>query len=103
MRFKAAGYLRHDLDIQTSTNAVDDLIRQQRLERFDAALEDLSPSLRAPLVLTALREMSQKDAALALGITVKGVETRVRRAKQNLRLALREPSEHERATGAANG
>ena len=56
----------------------------QRLGRLEAAIADLPAQLKAPLLLTALEERSQAEAAAILGISVKAVETRVARARRKL-------------------
>lgn len=48
------------------------------------AIENLPETVRSPLVLTALKGMSHKDAAAALGLTPKAVEVRVYRARKML-------------------
>jgi RNA polymerase sigma-70 factor (ECF subfamily) len=61
---------------------------RQLLARLRRAIAELPASLREPLVLCAVEEMSQAEAALMLGITVKAVETRVRRARIRLETML---------------
>lgn len=51
------------------------------LNRTLAAIATLPDALREPLLLCAVEELSQAEAAEALGISVKAVETRVRRAR----------------------
>lgn len=65
-----------------------ELIRGQKLAALRRAIDGLPLRLREPLVLTALEGMSQQEAADALDVTVKAVETRVRRARAKLALAL---------------
>lgn len=61
---------------------------RQELERTMRAIAALPAATREPLVLCAIDGMSQADAAIVLGISVKAVETRVRRARETLRIAL---------------
>ena len=53
-------------------------------ERLDRAIAALPAKLKQPLLLTALEGFSQQDAAQALGISVKAVETRIYRARKLL-------------------
>ena len=48
----------------------------------------LPSRLKEPLLLTAIDEMSQAQAAAVLGVTVKTIETRVARARCRLAQAL---------------
>lgn len=57
---------------------------RQYLHRLRRAIADLPATLREPLVLCAIEEVPQAEAAAILGITVKAVETRVRRARLRL-------------------
>ena len=61
---------------------------RQELERTLRAIAALPAATREPLVLCAIDGMSQADAATVLRISVKAVETRVRRARDALRIAL---------------
>ena len=54
------------------------------LKALDQAIAALPASLKAPLVLTALEGLSQKEAASVLGLSTKAVEVRVYRAKRQL-------------------
>jgi RNA polymerase sigma-70 factor (ECF subfamily) len=51
---------------------------------LELAIAALPASLKAPLVLTALEGLSQKEAGEALGLSAKAVEVRVYRAKRQL-------------------
>lgn len=63
---------------------------EQREEsaRLRAAIALLPTNLREPLLLCAVEEMKQTDAAALLGITPKAVETRIRRARAQLAQSL---------------
>jgi RNA polymerase sigma factor (sigma-70 family) len=63
---------------------------QMRLAALEAAIAALPAALKEPLLLTAFEDMSQAEAAIVLGISTKAVETRVYRAKQKLRDALKD-------------
>ena len=64
---------------------VDDALgTRQQLERLRRAIVSLPVTLKDPLVLCTIEEMSQADAAEVLGITAKAVETRIYRARQRL-------------------
>jgi RNA polymerase sigma-70 factor, ECF subfamily len=56
--------------------------------RIAAAVSLLPPKLRATLVLREVHEMSMKDAAGTLGVTVAAVKTRLLRARRALRQSL---------------
>ena len=59
------------------------------LVRLDGAIAALPVQLKEPLLLTAFEGMSQQEAADALGLTVKAIETRVYRARKLLAEALK--------------
>ena len=52
--------------------------------RLHAAIAALPTTLKEPLLLTAIEERSQAEAAAILGVSIKAVETRVARARQML-------------------
>lgn len=54
------------------------------VERVGRAIAELPASLREPLVLRTVQDLSQAETAAILGITEKAVETRVRRARARL-------------------
>jgi RNA polymerase sigma factor CnrH len=54
------------------------------MKALDQAIAALPPSLKEPLVLTALEGLSQKEAGDVLGLSAKAVEVRVYRAKRQL-------------------
>ncbi len=58
--------------------------RREELAGLEAALAQLPPDLREPLVLTALEGFSQAEAASMLGMTQKAVGMRVYRARKLL-------------------
>ncbi|MFE8585545.1 RNA polymerase sigma factor [Sphingomonas sp. NCPPB 2930] len=60
-------------------------IERDSLARTLAALDTLPEALRAPLILCAIEGLSQAEAAEALGLSVKAVELRIRRARTELR------------------
>ncbi|WP_052072251.1 RNA polymerase sigma factor [Sphingopyxis sp. MWB1] len=60
------------------------------LARVRAAMAALPPRLREVLLLRGVEEMSQAEAAATLGVSQKTVETRLYRARQQLRDALDE-------------
>lgn len=87
VRLKSAIYL-DDFAPDAEADAESVLIHAEDLVAFHGAIDSLPEALRQPLLLTALAGFSQRDAADQLGVTVKGVETRVRRARAALRDAL---------------
>jgi len=70
--------------------AADDAAPEARLAALDAAIAALPATLKEPLLLTVFEQMSQAEAAELLGVSAKAVETRVYRAKQRLRVALKD-------------
>jgi len=62
--------------------------RERRLLALEAAIAALPAPLRAALILTAIEGLSHEQAGAALGVTAKAVETRVYRARQDLRRRL---------------
>lgn len=61
---------------------------RQELTRTMRAISDLPAAIREPIVLRTIEGLSQAETAEALGISEKAVETRLRRARDRLRLAL---------------
>jgi RNA polymerase sigma factor CnrH len=57
---------------------------REALDRLDSAIASLPLRLREPLILTVFESLSHREAAEALGVSEKAVETRVYRAKQGL-------------------
>ena len=65
------------------------LLRDEALQRIEAAIEALQPQYREALVLTVIENLSDADAAAQLGITRKVIENRVLRAKERLASLIR--------------
>lgn len=61
------------------------------LRRTEAAINQLPFGLREILVLRGIEELSQSEAALTLGISEKAAETRLYRARTQLKRLLEEP------------
>lgn len=59
-------------------------IASATLGRVHSEIRDLPPSIRDPLVLTALEGLSFKEAGAVLGLTPKAIELRVARARAKL-------------------
>jgi RNA polymerase sigma-70 factor (ECF subfamily) len=78
------------LDGQEALAAVDPdsgaehLDGRAELRRVEIAIRALPENLRTPLVLVAVTGLTQTEAALAMGISVKSVETRIGRARRYL-------------------
>jgi RNA polymerase sigma-70 factor (ECF subfamily) len=69
--------------------AVHDPVMQKEVDaEIQAALGELSPKLRAAIVLTCLQQMSVKDAAKTEGCTTATMYWRVHRARKQLHLRL---------------
>lgn len=63
-------------------------VRSEQLELAQAAIDDLPEELKAAFLLTVMEEMSQEEAGIVLGLSVKAVEARVYRARKLLRQSL---------------
>lgn len=66
----------------------DSAMRDESAARVRAAVLALPDELREPLVLAVYEEKSQAEIGLILGLTVKAVEHRVARAREQLRKKL---------------
>jgi len=60
----------------------------ERAEAVRRAVAELPTELRTPLILAEYEECSQAEIGEILGCTAKAVETRIYRARQQLRVAL---------------
>jgi len=76
------------LPTEEPPTSTEDVQKDDRLLRLDAAIAALPAFYKEPLLLTAISGLSQKDAALQLNTTVKAIEMRVRRARQKLQQEL---------------
>ena len=72
--------------IASDSNPFDDAVREQLQDRVAAAVAELPPLMRLPLVLVEIAEIPLKDVARVLGLKLGTVKSRVHRA----RLAVRE-------------
>jgi RNA polymerase sigma-70 factor (ECF subfamily) len=72
-----------------------DLQTEERAHSVRTALAALPQELRQPLILAVYQEMPQAQIAAILKCSVKAVETRIYRAKQQLRLRLAEMMQAE--------
>ncbi|MCW5701624.1 MAG: RNA polymerase sigma factor [Bradyrhizobium sp.] len=73
------------LDMPSAETAAAD---REELDRTVEAIANLPAALREPLILHALTGLSQAETAQTLKISEKAVETRLRRARQELRSIL---------------
>lgn len=87
VRQRSAIYLQ-DCGPQAEPEADTAIIEWQGHNRLRQAVQALPQALREPLILTALQELPHREVAERLGLTVKAVETRVRRARQQLQAQL---------------
>ena len=60
------------------------VVSAQRRAAVQKAIDRLPTKLKGPLLLTYCGELTQQEAALLVGVSVKTVETRVYRARQQL-------------------
>jgi RNA polymerase sigma-70 factor (ECF subfamily) len=58
---------------------------RETIRAVQAAIQELPHKLRFPLVFCVLEENTQEECAVALGISIKAVETRIYRARKHLR------------------
>ncbi|MEY4199585.1 MAG: hypothetical protein RLZZ265_1325 [Verrucomicrobiota bacterium] len=73
---------------QDGPTPTDDAQRQERAEAVRRALATLPEELRQPLILAEYEERSHAEIGAILGCTAKAVETRIYRARQQLRASL---------------
>ena len=66
----------------------DSIAKEERLETVRRAVSNLPDELRTPLVLAEYEELSQSEIGEILGCSVKAVETRIYRARKELRKSL---------------
>lgn len=84
-----AGYEEEFPEARDPTPAPDDAaMRDEAAARVRAAVLALPAELREPLVLAAYEEKSQAEIGAILGLTVKAVERRIARAREQLRKTL---------------
>ena len=74
------------IDWQTIPEAV--LTGSEAMAQVDAALETLSPTLRAVFILRDIENLSSEEVAQALDISISAVKVRLHRARLALREAL---------------
>lgn len=65
-------------------SGADYLNDRAELQRVESAIRALPENLRTPLVLVTVTGLTQPEAAAALGISLKAVETRIGRARRYL-------------------
>ncbi len=70
--------------IQSDENLETVIDDKRKLEAVQKAIAGLPKTLREPLILCTLQNMSQKQAAEILKLSPKAVETRIYRARQSL-------------------
>lgn len=73
----------------SETSEASDPELETRLAELDRAIAALPSALKEALLLTAFDGLSQQEAGELLGVSAKAIETRIYRAKQHLRDALR--------------
>ena len=72
----------------TARNPSEDFQRAESAQVVQSAIARLPEELRLPLVLAEYEERSQAEIAIILNCTVKAVETRIYRARKQLRTQL---------------
>ena len=73
---------------QAGPSPTDDVQKQERAEAVRQAVAALPEELRQPLILAEYEERSHAEIGAILGCTPKAVETRIYRARQQLRASL---------------
>jgi RNA polymerase sigma-70 factor (ECF subfamily) len=83
---RAAGRLTgRAVDVPDPAPAAPDAMSdREELERLWAAIAELPPNLKEPLILRTIEGLSQAETAEVLGISEKAVETRLYRARARL-------------------
>lgn len=69
--------------------------REHHNIELEAALESLSPTLRAPLILKHVEGLSYEEIAAVLGIGVSAAKMRVKRARDDLNQMLSQGNEND--------
>ncbi len=77
-----------DILVSQTFDPADELDRQDMQTLLDRALGYLTPRTREAIELYYLLEVSQREAALQLGLSIRGLEDRLSRARQHLRQVL---------------
>jgi len=85
--FFGAMPLRESDTTTTDAETPDDGI-ERKLVQLDDAISALPSALKEPLILTAFAGLSHVEAASLLGVSPKAIETRIYRAKQQLRRSM---------------
>ncbi len=86
---------QHDDKLVSFTPAADDLCSgREQVAVLEAALAELSPKCRAVLVMYRFDEMSHKEIAESLGISVSMVEKYVQQALRHCRKRMNEANEN---------
>ncbi len=75
-------------ELRVAPEAEAEITRKADVARVRAAVASLSDTLRVPLVMRELDEMSYDEIAQALEISLSAVKMRILRARQELRVAL---------------
>lgn len=76
-------------EVQAGGREENALERAERVAAVRAAIAALPPELREAIVLFEYEELAQAEIAAIVGVTPKAVETRIARAREKLRVALR--------------
>lgn len=76
------------------SNIEDVIIHRQELHRLESAMQDLPHNMRSAIVLHLVEGRPQSECSEILGVSRKGVEMLVYRARQKLRHRLGMPDEH---------
>jgi len=84
----ATGGSFYDTLPQDGPSPTDDAQKQERAEAVRRAVAALPDELRQPLILAEYEERSHAEIGAILGCTAKAVETRIYRARQQLRASL---------------
>jgi len=97
-RKKRASPVERLPDRATVAGADADLAREEWMEALDRALGDLPDPMRAAFVLAEIEGLSYEEIARIEGARLGTVRSRIHRAKERLRAALRRFEEGEDAT-----
>ena len=78
-----------EIDWESPDNSFADLNSEQRAQRVNAALQQLPPHQRVPLVLFHFEELPYEDIATKLGASLSKIKTDIRRGRAALLIGLK--------------
>jgi RNA polymerase sigma-70 factor (ECF subfamily) len=86
-----------------ATDADNNMVQNQRAEELERAIQALPQRQKTALNLCVYEELSNKDAAKIMNVSIKGLESLLMRAKKTLRLHFERSEYNEQKTGGSHG